>query len=184
MENKKELEQVTAKETKGTLDDRYEFRDVRPEEADQVAEIELICFPPNEACAPERMRERALQAPETFLVAVDRATGKVAGLLNGVATDEELFRDEFFTDIRLHKKDGKNIMLLGLDVLPEHRGQGLARELMARYAGREAARGRRLLVLTCLEGKVKMYEKMGYRDLGISASVWGGEEWHEMSKGL
>ena len=23
--------------------------------------------------------------------------------------------------------------------------------------------------------KVKMYERMGYKDLGISASVWGGE---------
>ena len=33
----------------------------------------------------------------------------------------------------------------------------------------------------CLEGKVGMYEKMGYRDHGISQSSWGGEQWHEMS---
>lgn len=35
-------------------------------------------------------------------------------------------------------------------------------------------------VLTCLDEKVKMYERMGYKDLGISASVWGGEKWHDM----
>ena len=29
-------------------------------------------------------------------------------------------------------------------------------------------------------GKVKMYEKMGFLDRGISGSSWGGEEWHEM----
>lgn len=72
------------------------------------------------------MRERTEHASETFLVAVDKATGKIAGFLNGVATDEEVFRDEFFTDITLHDPKGKNIMLLGLDVLPEYRHQGLA----------------------------------------------------------
>ena len=38
------------------------------------------------------------------------------------ATDEEKFRDEFFTDIDLCDENGKNVMLLGLDVLPEYRG--------------------------------------------------------------
>ena len=53
-------------------------------------------FPPNEACSAKSMRERVANAPETFMVAVDKETGKVAGFLNGVATDEAVFRDEFF----------------------------------------------------------------------------------------
>ena len=73
-------------------------------------------------------------------------------------------------------------MLLGLDVLPEYRRQGLATELMERYARRERENGRSALILTCLEAKVKMYEKMGFLDLGLSNSSWGGEAWHEMSK--
>ena len=56
---------------------------------------------------------------QLFLVAVDKSTGKLAGFLNGVATDEEKFRDEFFTDIDLCDENGKNVMLLGLDVLTE-----------------------------------------------------------------
>ena len=119
--------------TKAELQERFEFRDVRAEEADQTIAIENICFPPNEACSSKSMTERASQAQETFLVAVDKETGKIAGFLNGIATDEEVFRDEFFTDIRLHNIKGKNIMILGLDVLPEYRGQGLAREIMERY---------------------------------------------------
>ena len=43
------------------------------------------------------------------------------------------------------------------------------------------AKGRKQLVLTCLEDKVEMYKKMGYEDKGMSASVWGGEPWHEMT---
>ena len=128
--------------TKEELQERFEFRNVKAEEADQAIEIENICFPPNEACSPKSMTERVSRAQETFLVAVDKETGKIAGFLNGIATDEEVFRDEFFTDITLHNRKGKNIMLLGLDVLPEYRSQGLARELVRRYLEREWGRGR------------------------------------------
>ena len=36
------------------------------------------------------MAERASQAQETFLVAVDKKTDKIAGFLNGIATDEDV----------------------------------------------------------------------------------------------
>ncbi|MDD5803673.1 GNAT family N-acetyltransferase [Blautia sp. HCP3S3_H10_1] len=162
--------------------EKYEFRNIYPEEAEQAVEIEQICFPPNEACSAKNMRERTIHASDTFLVAVDKETGEIAGFLNGVATNETVFRDEFFTDISLNDPDGKNIMLLGLDVLPEYRHQGLAREIMNQYVKREQAKGRECLYLTCLETKVEMYKKMGYTDDGISGSVWGGEEWHDMSR--
>jgi ribosomal protein S18 acetylase RimI-like enzyme len=160
--------------------EKYEFRSIRSEEADEAAAIEQICFPPNEACSEQHMKERIAKAPELFLVAVDRSTGKLAGFLNGLSTDEYTFRDEFFTDANLYNPDGKNIMLLGLDVLPEYRRQGIAKELVYSYARRERENGRQMLILTCLKPKVKMYEKMGFIDRGIANSTWGGEEWHEM----
>ena len=94
--------------------DRFEFRSVRVNEAEEVAEIEKICFPPHEVCSKKDMFERVEHAPELFLVAVDKETGTIAGFLNGLATDEEAFRDEFFTDITVHNPEGKNIFLLGL----------------------------------------------------------------------
>ena len=119
------------------LHDKFAFRDILPEEAEQTAEIERICFPPNEACSRKMMVERVAKAPEMFLVAIDRNTGRIAGFLNGLATSESVFRDAFFTDADLYEPDGANIMLLGLDVLPEYRGQGLAREIVSVYISRE-----------------------------------------------
>lgn len=162
------------------LYERFEFRTIRPDEAEAAAEIEAICFPPNEACSREMMLQRVELASDLFLVVVDRESGKLAGFLNGVATNETSFRDEFFTDARLHDPEGKNIMLCGLDVLPAYRKQGLARELVYNYCRREQERDRQRLVLTCLANKVKMYKKLGFRDLGESASSWGGATWHEM----
>ena len=159
---------------------KYEFRNIRSEEVDQAIQIEQICFPPNEACTYEHMESRIKKASDLFLVVVDRETGKIAGFLNGLATDREHLTDDFFTDANLHDPEGVNIMLLGLDVLPEYQHQGLARKLMDQYKERERARGRKKLILTCLPDKVEMYKKFGFKDHGIGDSVWGGEAWHEM----
>lgn len=166
------------------LRERFEFRNVRIEEAEEAAGIEKACFPPSEACTRERMVERARKAPELFLIAVDRATGEIAGFLNGLSTNEDSFRDEFFTNAELYDPKGGNVMLLGLAVLPKYRMQGIARELMEEYARREQEKGRKRLLLTCLQSRVEMYKKMGFRDEGMANSSWGGEEWHEMSRVL
>ena len=164
-----------------TLNDRFEFRSIRNGEEDMAVAIEQICFPPHEACSEKHMKERIAKAPELFLVAVDKETGEIAGFLNGISTDEEAFRDEFFTDINLYNPIGKHVMLLGLDVLPKYRRQGLAKEIVCRYAQREKQNGRNRLILTCLQEKVEMYLKMDFHDDGMANSVWGGEEWHQMS---
>lgn len=163
------------------LYERFEFRTIRPEEGQQAVEMERVCFPPNEACSEKMMLERIAKAPELFLTAVDRHTGRLAGFLNGLSTNECTFRDEFFTDAGLYEPKGENIMLLGLDVLPEYRRQGLARELMYQYLRRSHEDGKRMVFLTCLPSKVKMYKKMGFRDHGMGNSSWGGVRWHDMS---
>ena len=160
--------------------ERFEFRNIKQDEAEEAAEIERICFPPNEACSKKHMKDRVAGIADLFLVAIDKENGKMAGFLNGLATDDEILKDEFFTDASLHNPEGKNVMLLGLDVLPEYRSQGLARELVRRYLERECGRGRKEIILTCLESKVAMYEKFGFKDKGNALSAWGGEEWHEM----
>ena len=152
------------KEDIKVLKSGYELRTVRSDEADQAAHIEEACFPHNEACSAEQIKKRVATASELFLVAVDMSTGKLAGFLNGLATDEESFRDEFFKDAGMNDPKGKNIMLLGLDV----------------YVEKERKNGRKKLILTCLDHLVEMYKKMGYTDLGEANSTWGGEKWHEM----
>lgn len=162
------------------MKDTYIFRDILQEEADTAVRIEQICFPPHEACSEKHMKERIAKAPEMFMVAIHEESGEMAGFLNGLATDESVFRDEFFLDAELYNPKGAHVMLLGLDVLPKYRGQGLAKEIVNQYKMREKTKGRTSLILTCLDTKVSMYERMGFKDLGISASTWGNEEWHEM----
>ena len=163
---------------------QFEFRTILKSEAEQAVTIEHICFPPNEACSRQAMLTRIENASEQFLVAVDKTTGKLAGFINGLSTYEDKFRDEFFTDISLYDPKGENVMILGLDVLPEYRNRGLAREIVRNFSIMEKEKGRKTLILTCLDEKVKMYEKLGFSDKGMADSTWGGEEWHEMTYSL
>ncbi len=160
--------------------ERFEFRPIRAEEFDEAAKIESICFPPNEACSRTMIMKRAKSAPETFLIAFDKVNHKIAGFLNGLATDEEKFRDDFFKDVNLHNKKGKNIMVLGLDVLPEYRHNGLATVIMNHYIDLAEENKREKIILTCHDELVKFYLGFGFEDLGYGDSVWGGEKWHDM----
>ena len=164
--------------------EQFEFRTILKSEAEQAVTIEHICFPPNEACSRQAMLTRIENASEQFLVAVDKTTGKLAGFINGLSTYEDKFRDEFFTDISLYDPKGENVMILGLDVLPEYRNRGLAREIVRNFSIMEKEKGRKTLILTCLDEKVKMYEKLGFSDKGLADSTWCGEEWHEMTYSL
>ena len=166
------------------LHEHFEFRDIWPVEAGKAAEIERIVFPPNEVISADDIKEQVARAPELFLVAADKKTGEIVGFLTGIATNEGTFRDEFFTDKTLHDPSGENVMLLSLGVLPDYRMQGLGKELVNVYCQREQARGRKRLALTCLPNLVEMYGRMGFEDLGISVSSWGGETWYEMAKAL
>ena len=107
----------------------------------------------------EKYEKQDYHGTRVILVAIDKESGKIAGFIDGIATDECTLRDEFFTDINFHKPNGSNVMILGLDVLPEYRGQGLARELVFQYLQREKNNNRKKIILTCLESKVSMYKK-------------------------
>lgn len=80
------------------ISERYEFRNIKQNEAEEAAEIERICFPPNEACSKKHMKDRVAGIADLFLVVIDKENGKMAGFLNGLATDEVVLKDEFFTD--------------------------------------------------------------------------------------
>lgn len=156
------------------------FKTATAENAKELALIESICFPENEADSYKNIFERCKKAPEYALILWDKDNDKIAGYLNGVATSEDEFRDEFFTDISLHDADAKNIMLLGLGVRPEYRHKGLAGRIIKEYERRQEENGKKNLYLTCHERLTSFYEGFGFKDLGTSGSTWGGTIWNDM----
>ena len=83
--------------------ENLQIRLADPKEADRLAEIEAICFPPAEAASHEDVVNRMGAFPENFVVAVKN--DQIVGFINGGTTDKPVLPDEFYHDITLHKKD-------------------------------------------------------------------------------
>ena len=157
----------------------YTIRNVKIEDLDQVTEVEVLCFPAAEAAVEASFRQRIETFPDSFFVAEDE-NGRIIGFINGCVTDERTIRDEMFEDSGLHHTEGLYQSVFGLDVIPEFRRQGVAADLMNRLMQEAKARGKKGMILTCKDRLIHYYEKFGYRNLGLSASVHGGAVWYDM----
>lgn len=153
------------------------IRTATPADLDAVTAVERNTFPPEEACTREVFAYRLETFPERFLVA--ELEGKPVGIVNGCTTDEPLICDRLF-EAEGHDPKGANQMIFGLAVLPEYQCRGIAARLMEAIIQLAKQEGRRSMVLTCKARLIPYYEKFGYENRGVSASVHGGAIWYDM----
>jgi len=155
------------------------IRRVRPDDLDQVAAMEVACFPAAEAATREALAGRIAAFPDSFLVA--ELDGILVGMVNGCCTDSPVIFDEMFHGTGLHRPDGANQAIFGLDVLPAYRRQGIAAQLLRALiqASREA--GRQAVILTCKEPRIPYYQTFGFRNGGLSDSTHGEARWYDMT---
>ena len=154
------------------------IRNVLPDDLNDVAQIEAICFPPAEAAPRNILMERISVFPKGFFVA--ELNHAIIGLINGGVTNEDRIKDEFFKNMDFHTPNGDNIIIFGLDVHPSYQRKGYAKELMMHFIESAKKDGRKKVLLTCKEHLVKYYEQFGYINQGLSASAHGGAKWYDM----
>ncbi len=154
------------------------IRAAAPSDAAALAEIEAVCFPAAEAASLEAMTARLARFPECFLVA--ELDGTPIGFVGGCVTDRPELPDVLYENAALHRPEGLWQTVFGLDVLPEYRGQGVARRLLQGLIDLARQRGRAGVVLTCKDHLVSYYASFGFRRRGVSASTHGGAVWNDM----
>jgi ribosomal protein S18 acetylase RimI-like enzyme len=154
------------------------IRHVLPQDIDECFLVEAAGFPPEEAASRATIQLRIDRFPEGFLVA--EIDGRVVGILNSAATDKTDLSNEELKQLVGHDPAGRNLVVFALAVLPEYRKQGIARQLISRFAEEARARGKENVLLMCKQHLIAYYERMGFTHAGLSKSTHGGAEWHEM----
>lgn len=145
----------------------------------QIAAVEAACFPPAEAATREEFAERVKYYGDHFWLMFDGE--KLIAFVDGFVTNERDLTDEMYADAAMHDKNGAWQMIFGVNTLPEYRRQGLAEQLLRRAISDARAQGRRGLVLTCKDGLVHYYARLGFISEGVSVkSVHGGVVWNQM----
>jgi|GEM_PF-585952 ABC-type lipoprotein export system ATPase subunit/GNAT superfamily N-acetyltransferase len=148
------------------------------EEAQELAEIELACFLPEEAATLEQIKSRLRAFPYHFQVAY--LNHKIIGFVDGPVTDDDKISDRMYADVNVHKEEGSYQTVFGLNVLPEFRQKGFAHRLMHHLIKQAKREKRKAVILTCKENLIGFYEAMGFQNKGISNSLHGGAVWYDM----
>ena len=158
------------------------IRHVLPEDLNECYTVETSGFPPEEAATRETIQLRIKTFPEGFLVAVKE--GRIVGILNSAATNKDDISDEELKQLIGHDPGGRNMVVFALAVLPEFQKQGIARQLMSRFAEEARQNDKENVLLMCKRHLISYYERMGFAHVGLSGSTHGGAEWHEMRLAL
>ena len=154
--------------------------DIRPankHDVDGCFRTESACYT-SDGATREKILKRIMLFPEGFLIAASE--GKIIGLINSASTDKEDITDEELKDMVGHVKDGENMVVFSLAVLPEFRGNGISKQLMARFIEVSKAMKKEKILLICKSELVPYYQNYSFLYGGKSNSKHGGFEWHEM----
>lgn len=143
-----------------------------------ITAVEAACFPAAEAATEEDFAKRLAVYPDCFWLLEE--DGKLVCFVDGLVTDEPTIRDEMYADASFHDPKGAWQMVFGVNTLPAYRRRGLAEQVLRQVIADAKAQGRRGCVLTCKDALVHYYEKLGFRNEGVSASVHGGVVWYDM----
>ena len=156
----------------------FRIRRAEKEDLEEIAAIELACFPESEAATLAQFAERFSVYGTHFLVL--ESGGRLAGFINGMVTDQTTISDDLYEDASLHAETGAWQSVFGLDVREEFRRRGFARRLLEHFIEEARKENRRGVILTCKEHLIHFYGSVGFENRGISESVHGGAVWYDM----
>lgn len=147
-------------------------------DADAIANVEAQCFPESEAATREQFKERLKHYAKHFWLMFDE--DKLIAFVDGLVSDEKDLSDDMYAHADMHNESGKWQMIFGVNTLPEYRRKGYAEKLLRRMIDNAKEQNRHGLVLTCKEGMLNYYAKLGFMNEGISESQHGGAKWYQM----
>ena len=160
------------------------IRRAKLSDLDEIANIESVCFPPDQAAGKAAFELRLQTFPHHFLLMCDEY-GKIVSFIDGFTTDESDLTDEMYSVAGLHNENGSWQMVFGLCTLPDYRQRGFAQKLLKEFIRTACSEGRKGVVLTCKKELVPYYEKFGFVSEGVTNnSVIGGVQWYQMRRTL
>ena len=154
------------------------IRHATMDDLDEIAELELKCFPKDEAATKESFYHRLKIYPDCFWLLI--FDGKIVSMVNGMVSNHPILCDEMYSDSTMHDGKGQWQMIFGVETSPEYRRKGYADMLLRTVISDTKKQNRKGIILTCKSQLIHYYEKFGFINEGLSESKHGGEVWYQM----
>ncbi|MFD1472033.1 GNAT family N-acetyltransferase [Companilactobacillus mishanensis] len=153
---------------------------VSSQDIDQIMRIEHEGFNEAEAGSRTGYLERIQVLKDSFLVA--KEADKIIGFVVGPITDERFIEDWMFEKATSPVKNNGHQLIFSIAIDPNFRGQGIGSTLLSAFEKNAQSMNCISVSLTCLEDRIKFYEKNGYQNIGLAESTHGNETWYNMEK--
>jgi ribosomal protein S18 acetylase RimI-like enzyme len=155
-----------------------QIRQVRLADVERCYEIESLAYPADEAATKEKIRIRAEQYPEGFIILENQ--NQIIGFVNSGSTDHVVMSDDNFKELVGHTSSGAHLVIMSVVVDPKFQGKGYAAKLMNAFITQAKLLNKHSIYLMCKEEYIKFYEKFGFKFTQVSKSSHGSEQWFEM----
>ncbi len=154
------------------------IRNANLNDLETIYNIEIACFPPNQAATSKTLSERLNAYPLHFWVLEEN--GKIRGFINGMITNFDTVKDEMFKNVDLHDSNGSWQSVFGLAVALEFQKLGYGSILIHHLIQVSKQNKLKGVTLTCEKHLIPYYEKLGFINSGRSASNHGGDVFYDM----
>jgi len=161
---------------------KLDIRHGRIDDLEDCFVLEGKTFPEDEAASKGNIEVRLSKFSKGFIVG--EWEGKIVAHINSGSINKEDITDEEFKGLIGHEDDGKNLVIFSVAVDPEYQRRGIASVMMEEFVKVAREMKKEKILLLCKENLLGMYEGMGYKKIGLSASTHGGAVWYEMSYAL
>ena len=160
------------------MNEGYRIRQANIHDLDEIAKLEQLCFSEKEAASKATFFERLEVYPNHFWLLEKEA--QIISMINGIVTNHKNLNDEMYHNPKLHNEKGQWQMIFGVETHPLYQKMGYATLLLKRVIEETKRQNRAGLVLTCKEQLILFYEKVGFKNEGISKSEHGNLTWYQM----
>ena len=154
------------------------IRNANLNDLEAIYNIEIACFPPNQAATSTTLFERLHAYPLHFWVLEEN--GEIRGFINGMLTNFDTVKDEMFKNVDLHDSNGSWQSVFGLAVTPEFQKFGYGSILIHHLIQVSKENKLNGITLTCEKHLITYYEKFGFINAGQSESKHGGDIFYDM----
>lgn len=158
---------------------KIHIRQAQASDLDGSYQVEVACFPENQAASKAAMQKRLHIFPSGYLVAT--VDDQVIGHINSAAIVKNDIHDARLKAMEGHDPKGKNLVIFSLAVHPDYQGKRIAQLLMNDYIMSAKDDHKESILLLCKEQLIGFYKRFGFVNRGVSQATFANTQWYEMA---
>lgn len=155
-----------------------QIRRVERADLDACCGLENVCYDLLEVAPRDFIEKRIECYPDGFYVA--EVNGQVVGMVNSGATHKDDITDEGLKYLTGHVRNGRSAVIFSLAVHPDYRLKGIGRKLIAQMINVAEKKEKQRILLLCQEELIPFYTSLGFSQVGLASTNFGGKMLHQM----